>query len=56
MKYQVFEMVLNEYNNYPTKSLVDEVEANSEAEANQIARLRFPNRGTFQIGEQQFDK
>lgn len=55
MKYQVFEMILNEYSDYPVKSLVAEVEANSESEANQQARLLYPNRGTFQIGEKKFD-
>lgn len=56
MKYQVFEMMLNEYSDYPIKSLVVEVEANSEADANYQARLLYPNRGVFVIGEQKFDK
>lgn len=55
MKYEVFEMVLNEYVNHPTKNLVDVIEAETAEEANRLARLRHPNRSTFEIDNKQFD-
>ena len=56
MKYEVYEMVLNEYVNHPTKSLVDVIEAETAEEANRLARLRHPNKSTFEIDNKQFDK
>ena len=49
-------MVLNEYVNHPTENLLDEIEANTAEEANQLARVRFPNRGVLKIGEKEFVK
>ena len=55
MKYEIFEMVLNEYVNHPVKNLIDVVEANSPEEANRLARLRNPNKSTLEIDNKQFD-
>jgi len=44
MKYRIFEMMLNEYVDHPTEVLIEEVEANSQQEAQKIAEQRWPNR------------
>ena len=55
-RYEVFEMVLNEYVNHPTRALIDVVEAESPEEANRLARLRHPNKSTLEIGSVQFER
>ena len=55
-RYEVYEMVLNEYVNHPTRTLIDVVEADSPAEANRLARLRHPNKSTLEIGNEQFER
>jgi hypothetical protein len=56
MKYEVHEMFLNEYTNHPTYSLIDTIEAATPKEANRLARLRHPNKGSFEIDNKQFDQ
>lgn len=56
MKYEVFEMVLNEYVNHPTRNLIDVIEAETAEEANRLARLRHPNKATFEINNKKFEK
>jgi hypothetical protein len=56
MKFQVYEIILNEYVQHPTQRLLGEVEAKSAQEANQVIRLQHPNRGPLVINGQQFDK
>lgn len=56
MKYQVFEIILNEYVQHPTQRLLAEVEAQTAEEANRLVRLQHPNKGPLNIGGQQFDR
>lgn len=44
MKYKICEMMLNEYVNHPTEVLIEEIEANTQQEAQKIAEQRWPNR------------
>ncbi|NCA14316.1 MAG: hypothetical protein EBS89_09315 [Proteobacteria bacterium] len=55
-RYEVFEMVLNEYVNHPTRTLIDVVEADSPEEANRLARMRHPNKSTLEIDNVQFER
>lgn len=36
--------MLNEYVNHPTEVLIEEIEANTQQEAQKIAEQRWPNR------------
>lgn len=44
MKYKIYEMTLNEYIDSPTQVSIEEIDANSQQEAEQIAKMRYPNR------------
>jgi len=56
MKYEVFEMILNEYVDHPIRNLIDVIEAETAEEANRLARLRHPNKATFEINNKHFEK
>ena len=51
MKYRIFEKVLNEVVGCPDAILIDEIEASSFNEANNIARMRHPNKSTLRIDD-----
>lgn len=54
MKFQVYELILNEYVNHPTKILIAEVDAANAEEANKVARMMHPNKLSLMIDEQEF--
>ena len=47
MIYRVWELVLNEYVNHPKRVFLEEVEANSPQEANQIIRQYYPQKSSL---------
>ena len=54
-KFVVFESVLNEYVNHPTMALVAEIEADTEKEAVDLARLMHPNKATLVINGNKYE-
>jgi hypothetical protein len=51
MKYKIWEKVLNEYVGAPDAVLLSEIEANSLAEACQIAEKTYPNKTTLKVDD-----